>query len=189
MSEAMTDEQIDLIYDENKQPLDDIGAGILMESLWVSRRKLQEEVRRLRKENKSLRCLLELVKQVNEAYQALKALHELEKADLIGGKDVLMKPDYPFRSDGCTMFPDGHWRRCCIEHDKDYWMGGTLAERKKSDEQLRYCVREMCLSYDWKPWAAWAMSRFMYFGVRVFGRLPIRHARWGFGWKYPRTGP
>lgn len=98
-------------------------------------------------------------------------------------------PDYPFSSDGCTAFPDGHWRRCCIEHDKAYWMGGTPAQRKISDRHLRDCVNEMCLLYDWKPWTAWILSRFMYVGVRAFGRLPIRRARWGFGWKYPRTGP
>lgn len=98
-----------------------------------------------------------------------------------------VSPDYPFSSDGCTMFPDGHWRKCCVAHDRDYWMGGTLAERKASDQRLRDCVDEACLQERWSMWGAWLLSRAMYVGVRAFGRLPIRRARWGFGWKFPWT--
>lgn len=101
----------------------------------------------------------------------------------------MTKPDYPFRSDGCTLSPDGVWRRCCIEHDKDYWMGGTLEQRKASDLRLRDCIDEACLQKRWPMWSARLISQTYYVGVRAFGRLPIRGARWGFGWKYPRTGP
>ena len=102
-------------------------------------------------------------------------------------------PDYPFESDGCTMSPDGFWqvnyRDCCVEHDKDYWMGGTLEQRKASDQRLRDCIDEACLQKRWSMRSAWFVSRIYYIGVRAFGRLPIRRARWGFGWPYPRTGP
>ena len=99
------------------------------------------------------------------------------------------KPDYPFKSDGCTAFLDGCWRHCCVRHDKDYWMGGTPGERKVSDQRLRDCVDEACLQHGWKSWSAWILSRLMYVGVRAFGRLPIHEAFWGFGWERPRTGP
>lgn len=101
----------------------------------------------------------------------------------------MTKPDYPFRSDGCTLSPDGVWRACCEAHDKDYWMGGTLEERLVSDERLRDCIDERCLQRRWPMWAAWLTSRIYYYGVRAGGRIPFKRSRWGFGWKYPRTGP
>ena len=46
----------------------------------------------------------------------------------------------PFTSDGCSVFPDGtisqsrKWLKCCVEHDKAYWLGGTYAERLAADD-------------------------------------------------------
>ena len=42
-----------------------------------------------------------------------------------------------FKSDGCTMWPDGDYRSCCEAHDRDYYGGGNGAERKASDKRLR----------------------------------------------------
>jgi len=98
-------------------------------------------------------------------------------------------PDKPFESDGCTSFPDGFWRSCCVAHDRDYWTGGTWRERRASDLRLMHCVDNKCYLRGWWSPFAWAFSRFMYLGVRVFGVswLPLMHARWGYGWKYPRS--
>lgn len=79
-----------------------------------------------------------------------------------------------FRSDGCTLFPDCNYRECCVEHDKDYYFGGTEKERRASDRRLYRCVKEK------NKFAA----GLMYLGVRVGGVsfLPTPF-RWGFGKK------
>jgi hypothetical protein len=90
----------------------------------------------------------------------------------------------PFRSDGCSAFPDGTraqkdlWLGCCVEHDKAYWKGGTYKERKKADEALRRCVAAAG-----EP----AVARLMLAGVRVGGTpyFPTKF-RWGYGWPYLR---
>lgn len=52
----------------------------------------------------------------------------------------------PFRSDGCSLFPDGTladktlWQECCVEHDLAYWQGGTREERERADLRLRDCI-------------------------------------------------
>ena len=89
-----------------------------------------------------------------------------------------------FRSDGCSAFPDGTleqnnlWLKCCIEHDKEYWKGGTYQERKIADEALQQCVAEVG-----EP----EIAQLMLAGVRVGGTpyLPTKF-RWGYGWPYPR---
>ena len=95
------------------------------------------------------------------------------------------------KSDGCTGFPDGYWRRCCVHHDKAYAPGGTWRERYWADRIFRDCVWVMV--YREKDSALWAdaQSLFMYYGVRVFGSpwcLPLylwprwrKRARWGYG--------
>lgn len=87
-------------------------------------------------------------------------------------------PPKPFKSDGCSMWPDGTWRECCVEHDRAYWMGGTVAERKQADVLLKKCVSAKGSS---------AMGFLMYAGVRAGGVpwLPTPW-RWGFGWPWPR---
>ncbi len=90
----------------------------------------------------------------------------------------------PFKSDGCSSFPDGTltqknlWLSCCIEHDKAYWKGGTYADRKKADKALSACVTDIG-----EP----EIARLMLAGVRVGGTpyLPTEF-RWGYGWPYPR---
>lgn len=90
----------------------------------------------------------------------------------------------PFKSDGCSSFPDGTisqgnlWQKCCIEHDKAYWVGGTKEQRKNADEELRSCVAKVG-----EP----EIAQLMLAGVRVGGTpyLPTSF-RWGYGWPFPR---
>ena len=90
----------------------------------------------------------------------------------------------PFESDGCSSFPDGTlaqktlWLKCCIEHDKAYWVGGTYKERKKADNALMDCVTVVG-----EP----EIAQLMLAGVRVGGTpyLPTVF-RWGYGWPYAR---
>jgi len=86
-----------------------------------------------------------------------------------------------FKSDGCSWFPDGNYRDCCVEHDQAYFVGGSFKERRVADKQLYRCVKE-------KKGKFWAGM--MWAGVRVgavhFLPTPFR---WGFGNKWPRKSP
>lgn len=86
-----------------------------------------------------------------------------------------------FESDGCTMFPDGDCRDCCVEHDKDYFLGGSLKERRASDKRLFLCVKAKTSGH------RKILAPLMWLGVRIGGVsfLPTRF-RWGFGSKWPR---
>jgi len=89
-----------------------------------------------------------------------------------------------FTSDGCSAFPDGTfeqkelWLSCCIQHDLDYWQGGTYQQRLASDQALQSCVAKVG-----QP----EIAALMLAGVRVGGTpyLPTKF-RWGYGWSYPR---
>jgi hypothetical protein len=87
-----------------------------------------------------------------------------------------------FKSDGCSMFPDGNYRDCCVEHDKTYFIGGSLKERRAADKELYRCVRSKGNGK--------LLSSMIWIGVRVGGVsfLPTPF-RWGFGHKFPRKGP
>ena len=93
-------------------------------------------------------------------------------------------PELPktFRSDGCTMFPDGNYRECCVEHDKSYFFGGSLKQRRAADKELFRCVRSKGNGK--------FLASIIYVGVRVGGVsfLPTPF-RWGFGNKFPRKEP
>jgi hypothetical protein len=90
-------------------------------------------------------------------------------------------PPNEFKSDGCSLWPDSEWVDCCVEHDVNYWMGGTGEERKQSDIALGKCARRKGHPI---------MSRFIYFFTRIGGVswLPTPF-RWGFGWDYSQSGP
>jgi hypothetical protein len=89
--------------------------------------------------------------------------------------DVPIQPPADYQSDGCSMFPDGDYRECCIAHDRDYFVGGTEAERRASDKRLAKCVRGK---------GHRLLSGLMFLGVRIGGVsfLPTPF-RWGFGQK------
>lgn len=66
---------------------------------------------------------------------------------------------------------------CCHEHDYAYYSGGTWADRREADRQLRLCVAG-------QGYAAWAWV--MWVAVRIFGSpwLPTPWGKnyiWGFG--------
>ena len=95
-----------------------------------------------------------------------------------------MKPPLPpkaFVSDGCSCWPDSDWVECCVQHDLIYWKGGTRLERKEADLKLKECVSKKNNRI---------IGALMYYGVRMGGVwwLPTPF-RWGFGWKYPQSGP
>jgi hypothetical protein len=89
-----------------------------------------------------------------------------------------------FKSDGCTFFPDGNYYACCLEHDKAYYFGGSLKERRAADDELYACVADKV-----GPKRKFT-AQIMWLGVRVGGLsfLPTKF-RWGFGNKYPRMSP
>tara|TARA_R110000737_G_scaffold268494_1_gene275925 strand:- start:2285 stop:2728 length:444 start_codon:yes stop_codon:yes gene_type:complete len=93
-----------------------------------------------------------------------------------------------FKSDGCSAFPDGTfeqrelWLTCCIQHDYEYWQGGSYQQRLVSDQALKTCVTDVGQA---------EIAILMLAGVRVGGTpyLPTQF-RWGYGWSYPRLyGP
>lgn len=83
---------------------------------------------------------------------------------------------HAFTTDGCSLWPDASWRRCCIEHDVHYWCGGGAAERRAVDRALRQCVQAA---------GSPAAAALMYWGVRTGGHpwLPFPW-RWGYGADY-----
>jgi hypothetical protein len=94
-------------------------------------------------------------------------------AAAIVADDKRKDPPPDFKGDGCSKFPDGDYEDCCFAHDKEYYRGGTKAERRAADKRLAQCVRAKGHKY---------ISRMMYLGVRVGGMafLPTSF-RWGFG--------
>ena len=88
--------------------------------------------------------------------------------------DTLKIPE-GFVSDGCSHFPNGDYRDCCVAHDVKYYYGGSWRERWRSDNELRKCVAAKNHK---------VLSVMMWLGVRTFGVpwLPTKF-RWGFGKK------
>jgi hypothetical protein len=89
------------------------------------------------------------------------------------------EPEYRFVTDGCSVWPDGVWQECCVEHDMAYWCGGSREDREKADERLQECVTEK-----YAGWMGWMMRA----GVRIGGPpwMPARW-RWGYGHRYPSS--
>lgn len=81
-----------------------------------------------------------------------------------------------FKTDGCTFFPDGGYRDCCVRHDLTYFAGGSLRERLRADNRLFLCVAKK------KGWQHKIIAPLMWAGVRIggVGFLPTPF-RWGFG--------
>ncbi len=88
----------------------------------------------------------------------------------------------PFATDGCSMWIDGPpgnpnlWRHCCVAHDLAYWIGGTRAQRKQADIDLKQCIQVARQPLIADP---------TYHGVRLGGGpyWPSSY-RWGYGWDY-----
>ncbi len=81
-----------------------------------------------------------------------------------------------FEYDGCSSFPDGDYRDCCIEHDKKYFFGGSWQQRLQADNEFLQCVRAQ-----WQ-WYHQVLAPTMWVGVRMWGAptWPTSY-RWGFG--------
>lgn len=81
-----------------------------------------------------------------------------------------------FKSDGCSVFPDGDYQYCCVEHDLAYFKGGTWRERLIADNKLFKCVNGK------KDWWHKVVAPMMWAGVRI-GGVPFLPTpfRWGFG--------
>jgi hypothetical protein len=91
----------------------------------------------------------------------------------------------PFRTDGCSLFPDGsienpdQWCDCCLRHDLAYWQGGAAGDRLAADRDLRECVRERTGD----P----GLAGMVFAGVRAGGAAVFpTWFRWGYGWPYGR---
>lgn len=72
-----------------------------------------------------------------------------------------------FTSDGCSMFIEGTykdpklWCQCCLDHDLEYWQGGTKQQRLQADLTFKECVYDKTKNS--------TLSQAMYDGVRIGG--------------------
>jgi hypothetical protein len=91
-------------------------------------------------------------------------------------KAVNKKLPADFKSDGCSLFFDGDYRDCCVEHDKAYFFGGSSKERWQADKKLYKCVAAK------KGFHHKIIAPIMWLGIRIGGVswLPTPF-RWGFG--------
>jgi hypothetical protein len=82
-----------------------------------------------------------------------------------------------FKSNGCSLFPDGEYFGCCFVHDFAYWAGGTFDERRTADRLMRNCIMEVSTGR--------TRAIFMWGMARIFGfpDLPTGF-RWGHGWPF-----
>jgi len=87
------------------------------------------------------------------------------------------EPPYPFTTDGCTLSPDCTWQMCCVEHDMEYWCGGSATERAAADTRLQSCVAA--------KGGGRTLARLMYWAVRIAAHpLVPAYWRWGYGWSW-----
>lgn len=88
----------------------------------------------------------------------------------------------PFTSDGCSLSPDSafslsdsaQWVHCCYDHDRAYWLGGSLAEKELADLRLQQCISETGFQRIAKIYQ-WAVNR-------LGGPDSPSSFRWGYGW-------
>lgn len=112
-----------------------------------------------------------------------RATHDCRALRALDGRAP--EPLRPFRTDGCSAWPDSEATQpCCVEHDIAYWCGGSRALRLAADDAFGECVRDRSQSA--------ALGAWMRAGVRVGGHpfFPMPY-RWGYGdaysGRYPRT--
>jgi len=92
--------------------------------------------------------------------------------------DVAVAEQKSFVTDNCTLFPNGSWQKCCVEHDRLYWNGGSVQQRYKADQKFRSCIEASGNK---------ALSLITFVGVRI-GGMPYFAVpwRWGYGWEFGR---
>ena len=100
----------------------------------------------------------------------------LAQANAAQGRSTFSVTPEGFKTDGCSMFPDGCYRDCCVEHDLAYFLGGDSEERRKADRRLLECVSSK------KGFHHKLLGPLMWLGVRVGGTplLPTPF-RWSYG--------
>lgn len=84
--------------------------------------------------------------------------------------------DPDFVTDNCTWFPDGNYADCCVQHDREYFAGGSWKARWRSDKKLFKCVAAKPKFYNK------LVAPMMWLGVRALGVPWLKtRASWGFG--------
>lgn len=92
---------------------------------------------------------------------------------LVGSGANAMSQISPFRTNGCSFFPEGTpeqknlWHCCCVTHDFEYWAGGSAQDRAAADDRLYQCMQNK----------SDVAAIFAYVGVRANPR------RWGNAWR------
>lgn len=87
-----------------------------------------------------------------------------------------------FETDGCTFFFDKmgkrDWKKCCLEHDIKYYIGGTKKRKKSVDRELKSCVKEAGGDF-------WAFI--MHSGVKIGHLSPVKSKyAWNRSWNKSR---
>jgi hypothetical protein len=80
-------------------------------------------------------------------------------------------PPRSFTTDVCSMWPDGTWAACCVEHDVAYWRGGPAEACERADDAFRACMRA----------EGGPCSTLSYVGGPAWMPFPWR---WGYGWDW-----
>lgn len=93
--------------------------------------------------------------------------------------DVSTDQQKKFVTDTCTLFFDGTWADCCVQHDIAYWAGGSAQQRFYADHDFRQCI----LHNTHNAFLAYAM-----YGVVRVSAVPYINTpwRWGYGWTFGR---
>ena len=90
---------------------------------------------------------------------------------------VETQPEKDFTTDSCSLWFNSafgsDFTDFCIEHDIEYWKGGSPDDRKRADIELRDLVNEEI------P----LMGNIMYLGVRILGH-PALNAPWSWGYGF-----
>jgi len=82
------------------------------------------------------------------------------------------KPEY---GDGCSGVPDwlpfvGSMRKCCNDHDEDFYLGGDEEDFKNANEKFENCIRSpWCIFCYMVAW--WRRRAVKYFGRKNFNWL------------------
>lgn len=84
-----------------------------------------------------------------------------------------------FRTDGCSVV--GNWQEkwlpCCLQHDLNYWAGGSVEDRMRADFDLFECISKV------DPPSA----PVVYLGAAIGGAQWKTGFEWGYGWRWRRN--
>lgn len=103
-------------------------------------------------------------------------LFSFEVSAQTNADSIIARIPADFKSDGCSLFPDGKYRDCCVAHDLAYFNGGSWTMRWRADKKLFKCVAAK------KGFGHKILAPVIWLGVRLGGVhfLPTPF-RWGFG--------